>query len=302
MYLRARYYVPQLGAFPSLDPVEEGNRYGYVGGNVVNRVDPSGMQATYDQGCEFLYDVFNRYSNFFEYLAGVRTQYVGIPIHWTDALLFLNLAFDKCKCSPDYYSDFRRRMFLEFDVRLFFNGLSNAYSSSLATYNPFHFQSPFLNSLQWGSPENSYVRSFMRNNWGNSACQQLECLFSQAPSTILHELENSAIPFFRKCFPVLYDELLSQPPRCDTSKRSDRFLSPRDICYLTNLRSLLLDTISVVPGTRIGSAAGIAAVSASIYDLANSNSPTSYDPYALAGAIYAGVATFVLTPLNWTEG
>lgn len=54
-----------------------------------------------------------------------------------------------------------------------------------------------------------------------------------------------------------------------------------------------MDTISVVPGTRIGSAAGIAAVSASIYDLANSNSPTSYDPYALAGAIYAGVATFL---------
>jgi len=43
VYLRARYYVPGLGVFPSLDPVEEGNRYGYVGGNVVNRVDPSGM-------------------------------------------------------------------------------------------------------------------------------------------------------------------------------------------------------------------------------------------------------------------
>ncbi len=43
VYLRARYYLPALGVFPSLDPVEEGNRYGYVGGNVVNRVDPSGM-------------------------------------------------------------------------------------------------------------------------------------------------------------------------------------------------------------------------------------------------------------------
>lgn len=41
--LRARYYLPGLGVFPSLDPVEEGNRYGYVGGDVVNRVDPSGM-------------------------------------------------------------------------------------------------------------------------------------------------------------------------------------------------------------------------------------------------------------------
>ncbi|MBE2192859.1 MAG: RHS repeat-associated core domain-containing protein [Anaerolinea sp.] len=42
VYLRARYYLPGLGVFPSLDPVEEGNRYGYVGGDVVNRVDPSG--------------------------------------------------------------------------------------------------------------------------------------------------------------------------------------------------------------------------------------------------------------------
>ncbi|CAG0936724.1 hypothetical protein TFLX_05611, partial [Thermoflexales bacterium] len=42
LYLRARYYLPGLGVFPSLDPVEEGNRYGYVGGDVVNRVDPSG--------------------------------------------------------------------------------------------------------------------------------------------------------------------------------------------------------------------------------------------------------------------
>ncbi|MBE2195026.1 MAG: RHS repeat-associated core domain-containing protein [Anaerolinea sp.] len=43
LYLRARYYVPALGVFPSLDLVEEGNQYGYVGGDVVNRVDPSGM-------------------------------------------------------------------------------------------------------------------------------------------------------------------------------------------------------------------------------------------------------------------
>ncbi|CAG1000096.1 hypothetical protein ANRL4_03070 [Anaerolineae bacterium] len=50
--LRARYYVPALGVFPSLDPVEEGNRYGYVGGDVVNRVDPSGMIYENDQsGC-----------------------------------------------------------------------------------------------------------------------------------------------------------------------------------------------------------------------------------------------------------
>jgi hypothetical protein len=43
VYLRARYYRPALGVFPSLDPLEMGNRYQYVGGNVINRVDPSGL-------------------------------------------------------------------------------------------------------------------------------------------------------------------------------------------------------------------------------------------------------------------
>jgi RHS repeat-associated protein len=43
VYLRARYYSPALGVFPSLDPVENLNRYQYVGANPVNWVDPSGM-------------------------------------------------------------------------------------------------------------------------------------------------------------------------------------------------------------------------------------------------------------------
>ncbi len=49
VHLRARYYNPALGVFPSLDPVEgvlqqamSLNRYAYVAGNVVNAVDPSG--------------------------------------------------------------------------------------------------------------------------------------------------------------------------------------------------------------------------------------------------------------------
>jgi RHS repeat-associated protein len=50
LYLRARYYRPALGVFPSLDPVEGNvqqpmslNRYEYVQGNVINQVDPSGL-------------------------------------------------------------------------------------------------------------------------------------------------------------------------------------------------------------------------------------------------------------------
>jgi RHS repeat-associated protein len=43
VYLRARYYAPGIGVFTALDPVEDGNRYAWVAGNVANRVDPSGM-------------------------------------------------------------------------------------------------------------------------------------------------------------------------------------------------------------------------------------------------------------------
>jgi RHS repeat-associated protein len=49
--LRARYYNPALGIFPSLDPLEGNarrpgslNRYAYVFGNVINGSDPSGME------------------------------------------------------------------------------------------------------------------------------------------------------------------------------------------------------------------------------------------------------------------
>ncbi len=48
--LRARYYSPNLGVFPSMDPLEDDagqglslNRYSYVTGNPVNRTDPSGL-------------------------------------------------------------------------------------------------------------------------------------------------------------------------------------------------------------------------------------------------------------------
>jgi RHS repeat-associated protein len=46
VYLRARYYSPALGVFPSLDPVENGNRYQYVGGNPTNYLVPQGVRAT----------------------------------------------------------------------------------------------------------------------------------------------------------------------------------------------------------------------------------------------------------------
>jgi len=45
LYLRARWYMPGTGTFLSRDPVESEPPYAYVRGNVVNAVDPSGMQA-----------------------------------------------------------------------------------------------------------------------------------------------------------------------------------------------------------------------------------------------------------------
>ncbi len=44
-YLRARYYDPATGQFLTRDPIEATTReaYGYVGGNPLNRVDPSGL-------------------------------------------------------------------------------------------------------------------------------------------------------------------------------------------------------------------------------------------------------------------
>ena len=50
LYLRARYYAPNLGVFTGLDPWEGTfdramslNGYSWVEGNVPNRTDPSGM-------------------------------------------------------------------------------------------------------------------------------------------------------------------------------------------------------------------------------------------------------------------
>ncbi|MBE2196090.1 MAG: RHS repeat-associated core domain-containing protein, partial [Anaerolinea sp.] len=75
VYLRARYYVPELGVFPSLDPVEEGNRYGYVGGNVVNRVDPSGECWLNERANNLQQDYCH--TQFLRYTQDISRQYDG---------------------------------------------------------------------------------------------------------------------------------------------------------------------------------------------------------------------------------
>jgi RHS repeat-associated protein len=48
VYLRARWYHPELPIFMSRDPVANLNRYGYAGGNPVMNVDPNGMNFWHD--------------------------------------------------------------------------------------------------------------------------------------------------------------------------------------------------------------------------------------------------------------
>ena len=50
LHLRARWYSPGTGRFLSVDSVEEEPPYQYVGGDVVNRVDPSGLYPV--RGCD----------------------------------------------------------------------------------------------------------------------------------------------------------------------------------------------------------------------------------------------------------
>jgi len=50
VYLRARWYDPDLPVFLSRDPTAQLNRYGYGGGNPVMRVDPSGMNFFHSLG------------------------------------------------------------------------------------------------------------------------------------------------------------------------------------------------------------------------------------------------------------
>lgn len=52
--LRARRYNAGLGVFASLDPLELTNRYTYVSGNPINRVDPLGLQDQGDSVTEWL--------------------------------------------------------------------------------------------------------------------------------------------------------------------------------------------------------------------------------------------------------
>jgi RHS repeat-associated protein len=58
IYLRNRYYDPNLGVFLSRDPYEGNpsqpmslNQYAYVEGNPVNKTDPSGLCASSDTAC-----------------------------------------------------------------------------------------------------------------------------------------------------------------------------------------------------------------------------------------------------------
>ena len=57
LYMRARYYDPDVGRFITKDPIGFGggvNLYGYVGGNPINFIDPSGLANVIDAIWEFI--------------------------------------------------------------------------------------------------------------------------------------------------------------------------------------------------------------------------------------------------------
>ncbi len=84
LYLRARWYAPTTGTFLSVDPVESEPPYQYVGGNVVNRVDPSGLTG-YSNDCEPCkfkasgysegYSAYTNFAFFLPFTGGYETVY-----------------------------------------------------------------------------------------------------------------------------------------------------------------------------------------------------------------------------------
>ena len=63
IYLRARYYDPELGRFLTEDPVKDGlNWYVYCGNNPVNFVDPSGMKPTPQEAAAMAEHIYGDYN------------------------------------------------------------------------------------------------------------------------------------------------------------------------------------------------------------------------------------------------
>lgn len=112
VHLRARYYSPVLGVFPSLDPLEGDipenrslNRYGYVQGNPANFTDPIGMFAerpesysgcqqtgqsrpcvqspAYDKKAQILLDSSDPYGGFFSTWGVILTSACSPERSWT---------------------------------------------------------------------------------------------------------------------------------------------------------------------------------------------------------------------------
>ncbi|MBN1200365.1 MAG: RHS repeat-associated core domain-containing protein [Anaerolineae bacterium] len=95
-YHRARYYSPALGVFTALDPVEGSaqqvmslNRYGYVAGNVVNAVDPSGMIGEHPGAWDSCAQIDEQCELNCSYQAQIHAQW-GIPFSY-------NFCVERCR-------------------------------------------------------------------------------------------------------------------------------------------------------------------------------------------------------------
>jgi hypothetical protein len=135
--------MPETGTFLSVDPVESEPPYAYVGGNVVSRIDPSGMAPPPENPCQ---GGKCRIDNFkIEYYGVYVGETTNIPPH----------------LEPEYWSrqkDHGRASFRRY-VRFFFEGL-NMEQCFVVQYKKVRIE------VQYGYPRFGSVRWEQRRPYG----------------------------------------------------------------------------------------------------------------------------------------
>ncbi len=152
LFLRARYYNPSLGVFPSLDPFEGTmarpmslNGYSWVEGNPVSRRDPRGLQAVdWNHALQNPPSLLNAafdFPNFTSYLAdlvhnaGLINRETANPEDLALILLIEQLNTYRCQLQNSGRSE--EYLNWELWLRLFANGID--ISDRRNSYDPFNY-------------------------------------------------------------------------------------------------------------------------------------------------------------------
>jgi hypothetical protein len=97
--------MPETGTFLSVDPVESEPPYQYIGGNVVNRVDPSGMSPPYEcDYCNFEasgysegYSAYVNFAFFLPFTGGYESVYDFATMERASFFFTTNWLFENLK-------------------------------------------------------------------------------------------------------------------------------------------------------------------------------------------------------------